>query len=538
MRDYAWRRLAAVAAAFASMAVAGGEPEAGNRVQTKTGIVRKVDSVARTIVVMVAREMTFAVAADTQIAEDGTPRTLADVKVGATIRVVYSLTPERARVASEITLLPAATAPTGGGAGASPQPALRPGQSFSLQFPDLPPTFDELVESKGIKPQMTVFLPRNYALDRKHPLLVFLNGGTGGRGDNPGIARALVDDTDFVCLSVPLFIKDRKANSGVIQDEDGRYMWPHLRTMLERLLQVVPNIDQDHMIMGGSSNGAHAVQGLINESDGEIARRFSAFFIIEGGPRAQRWHLLEGRPYLMVISQGRSLDVMKLYCASAREAGVNATLICEDIGHHGIPEQAYPAMRAWLRGPAMAVVPAAPGPVAAREPAGKEGAAPKQSAGPVAATVTLATFDELMKSADVPEQIPGQGPMTFFAPTDAAFAAMPEAKLEALKKAPKAIREFLLNLMVRKDISPGALPFAGRITTLGGGVLTASPAVASERDTGPLGLAMVNDAKAIKRVPVSKGRRIYALDKVVFAEKPATSEQGAATDTSAAGPAR
>ncbi|MEN6335643.1 MAG: fasciclin domain-containing protein, partial [Phycisphaerales bacterium] len=126
----------------------------------------------------------------------------------------------------------------------------------------------------------------------------------------------------------------------------------------------------------------------------------------------------------------------------------------------------------------------------------------------VAATDTLKTFDELMESADVPEQISGQGPMTFFAPTDAAFAAMPKAKLDTLKEDPKAVKELLLNLMVKKDISPGSLPFAGKITTLGGGVLTASQAVASESDTGPLGLASVNDAKVVKRVPVSKGRRI------------------------------
>ena len=213
---------------------------------------------------------------------------------------------------------------------------------------------------------------------------------------------------------------------------------------------------------------------------------------------------------------------MKLYCAAAKEAGVNATLICQDLGQHGIPEKAYPAMSAWLTGPAMAKASSAPAPALTKSPA------TQQSAGNVAGADTLKTFDALMKSANPPEQLSGQGPMTFFAPTDAAFAAMPKDKLAALKKDPKAARELLLNLMVKQDTGPGNLPFAGKLQTLGGGILTASQAKASESDTGPLGLAMVNGAMVLKRVPVSKGRRIYLLDKVIIAGKPVASEQPSA----------
>ena len=116
-----------------------------------------------------------------------------------------------------------------------------------------------------------------------------------------------------------------------------------------------------------------------------------------------------------------------------------------------------------------------------------------------------------MKSAGIPEQ--GEGPMTFFAPTDAAFATMPKDRLDALKKDPKAAKELLLNLMVKQDVSPMNLPLAGKMKTLGGGILKASAVKATESDTGPLGLAMVNNAKDLKRIHVSKGRRIYSLTK-------------------------
>jgi uncharacterized surface protein with fasciclin (FAS1) repeats len=207
---------------------------------------------------------------------------------------------------------------------------------------------------------------------------------------------------------------------------------------------------------------------------------------------------------------------MKRYSDFAKKAGVNAALICEDIGRHGIPEQAYPAMRAGRVGPAMAGTA-----VSTRKPTAGEGATPRQSAGNDSAGAgtgadTLKTFVELMKSADISEQ--GEGPMTFFAPTDAAFAAIPEDKLDTLRDDPKAAKNLLLDLMVKQDISPGDLPWVGKMEALGGGILTASPFMATESDRGPLGIATVNDAKVLKRIPVSKGRRVYMLDRMILTE--------------------
>jgi len=40
-------------------------------------------------------------------------------------------------------------------------------------------------------------------------------------------------------------------------------------------------------------------------------------------------------------------------CDAAKAAGAKATLVVEDVGKHDFPVSAYPAVRAWLRGPAM-----------------------------------------------------------------------------------------------------------------------------------------------------------------------------------------
>ena len=83
---------------------------------------------------------------------------------------------------------------------------------------------------------------------------------------------------------VPFFrslfkLTDPKAPGGdyVMRNPDAKYMWPFFRSMLGKLDELVPNIDPARRVLGGFSNGAHAAQGLIDESDGEVARRFSAF---------------------------------------------------------------------------------------------------------------------------------------------------------------------------------------------------------------------------------------------------------------------
>ena len=237
---------------------------------------------------------------------------------------------------------------------ASPQ--MLPGRAFVIPFPEMPATFYAVSQKKDVKAQMTVFLPRNYDPGRKFPLFVFLNGGDGGAGGNPGVARALSEEKDFVCVNMPLFkVIDPKAPGGgmIMQAEDGKYMWPFFKTMLLKLDELVPNIDPGHRILGGFSNGAHATAALLDESDGEVTRRFSAFVFVEGGGKLQHYDLLKGKPFLMVSSNAKSQPRAQQICDAAKAAGAKATLIVEDVGKHDFPVSAYPAVREWLRGPAM-----------------------------------------------------------------------------------------------------------------------------------------------------------------------------------------
>ena len=90
-----------------------------------------------------------------------------------------------------------------------------------------------------------------------------------------------------------------------------------------------------------------------DESDGEIARRFSAFLCVEGGGRLKHYDLLKGKPFLMVSSNAKSRPRAEQIYDAAKAAGARATFVFEDVGKHDFPMSAYPAVREWLRGPAM-----------------------------------------------------------------------------------------------------------------------------------------------------------------------------------------
>src|SRR5437763_1224228 len=104
--------------------------------------------------------------------------------------------------------------------------------------------------------------------------------------------------------------------------------------MLGRLDALVPNLDPAHQVLGGFSNGAHATAALLDESDGAIARRFSAFFFGEGGGKLQHYDLLKGKSFLMLSSNSKSRPRAEEIAAHATAAGATVTFIFEDVGRH------------------------------------------------------------------------------------------------------------------------------------------------------------------------------------------------------------
>jgi Cu/Ag efflux protein CusF len=99
-----WMLFAAVAVAALGMTMALYAEEGKPATQTKSGTVTKVDVDGKKVTVMVARELTFTVTADTKIVQGDAAKTLADIKVGAKVTVEYIRGDGEARTAVKITI--------------------------------------------------------------------------------------------------------------------------------------------------------------------------------------------------------------------------------------------------------------------------------------------------------------------------------------------------------------------------------------------------------------------------------------------------
>jgi uncharacterized surface protein with fasciclin (FAS1) repeats len=86
--------------------------------------------------------------------------------------------------------------------------------------------------------------------------------------------------------------------------------------------------------------------------------------------------------------------------------------------------------------------------------------------------VSYDTLLAALEAAGLTEMLRDSGPYTLFAPTDGAFANLPEGTLDALMAELEALRAVLLNHIVEGDLSEDDLLGQGTVTTLGGTQLT------------------------------------------------------------------
>ena len=158
---------------------------------------------------------------------------------------------------------------------------LEPNARWQLEFPDLPATLATMTTGKMQPARLTARLPANYSPESRFPLFVFLNGGNGGHGDTLPIDHKTVGSNDFICVNLPLF--RRRLDTNIVSMDDFDTISRAYRTMLQRLLETVPNTTPERSALGGFSNGAHTTAVLLTGQDQFILDHFRAFFLIEGG---------------------------------------------------------------------------------------------------------------------------------------------------------------------------------------------------------------------------------------------------------------
>ena len=161
---------------------------------------------------------------------------------------------------------------------------LAPDARITFDFPELPNTLAGMVAGNQKTARLGAILPANYSPSSKHPLFVYLKGGSGGPEDDGAMARDIVGAQDFIAVQLPLFKKAQpKGRTLPVTMEDLPIVSAAYRTMLEKLAATVPNIDWEHSVIGGHSNGAHTLSVLLAGNDEYTTQHFRAFWFHEGG---------------------------------------------------------------------------------------------------------------------------------------------------------------------------------------------------------------------------------------------------------------
>ncbi|NRA40030.1 MAG: hypothetical protein HRU15_17940, partial [Planctomycetes bacterium] len=189
--------------------------------------------------------------------------------------------------------------------------SLTPKSRFDISFPDLPQT---LAKADSV---LKVFLPENYSSDKEYPLFVWFGGGAGGTGGNPG----LVDYKHFISIGLPLY-KVNMSEKVLLKPNDVEFAWQHYQIMLEKLFEVVPNIQRYGGLAGGFSNGGHNVGMLLNCTDNIFTTYFESYLFWEGGYIITDSKIFKGKAALFIMGdQSPCMKFLPPKAAAAENAG-------------------------------------------------------------------------------------------------------------------------------------------------------------------------------------------------------------------------
>ena len=161
-------------------------------------------------------------------------------------------------------------------------------------------------------------------------------------------------------------------------------------------------------------------------------------------------------------------------------------------------------------------VPTASTPSPAATPSGSPSNAPSASAAAMAEDIvqtateagSFKTLLTAVKAAGLVDTLQGKGPFTVFAPTDAAFAALPAGTLDGLLKDPAALKKILLYHVVSGSVIADKVVGLTSATSVEG-----SPIAISVKD----GTVYLNDsAKVVTPDVMASNGVIHVIDKVIL----------------------
>ena len=222
-------------------------------------------------------------------------------------------------------------------------PRVVPGNVLTLAFPELGEMQDKLPAA------CEVSIPKTYDPAKPVPLLVWLGGGKGSH--SVGGARGLVDFDRFVVVALP-YPKGRLPR---LAAEDGGAVidahWAFARPMLERVAQVVPNIDPQRRLVAGTSSGGHLIAYGLDRGWPGFADYFTAFIVHEGGakPLTPRLPGAKGKRLLVVYGEeSESLSWRTWFNWHVERSGAEAKIVGVPRAKHGLNEDGKKVIREWI----------------------------------------------------------------------------------------------------------------------------------------------------------------------------------------------
>jgi pimeloyl-ACP methyl ester carboxylesterase len=220
-------------------------------------------------------------------------------------------------------------------------PALEPGSTLLLDFPELGEMHDKLPAACEVR------IPKTYDPRKPVPLLVWFGGGKGSH--QVGGARGLVDFDRFVVVALPY---PRGVLPRIAAQNDGPVdaHWVFQRAMLNRVVERVPNIDPRLRLVAGTSSGGHHIAYGLDRGWAGFADYFTAFIVHEGGaqPLTHRFPGAKGKRVLVVYGEeSDSLTWRTWFNWQVEKSGAEATIIGIPGAGHGLNEDGRRAIRTW-----------------------------------------------------------------------------------------------------------------------------------------------------------------------------------------------
>lgn len=235
---------------------------------------------------------------------------------------------------------------------------IKPDTTLFFYFPDLPETNYFRATAKFPTTLCSVYVPKDFCENKTIPVVLWIEGGTGGSGDHIEIVKEIFGKTGAILINFPLF--KEKVDSLMpdssnywtrirIRNADNDVLWTSYKTMLDTILKVFPLIDTSNAYMGGFSNGAHATAVLLNRNEHEITKYFSKYYFIEGGDGLENFSVLRNR-YVFYM-QGTELSYpnwVKFYFQQAKKCNAKADFVYMKGAGHNFPAGYYYKLRKWI----------------------------------------------------------------------------------------------------------------------------------------------------------------------------------------------